>query len=44
MPMFAMQNGQIQLSNMMSQNMQRAGLSILAVATGGTVVEEQRYY
>ncbi|KAJ7279482.1 hypothetical protein C8J57DRAFT_1570223 [Mycena rebaudengoi] len=37
-------NGQIQLSNMMSQNMQRAGLSILAVATGGTVVEEQRYY
>jgi hypothetical protein len=44
MSMLAMQNGQIQMNNMLNQTMIRGGLSFLAAATGGTIVEERRYY
>ncbi|KAJ7279472.1 hypothetical protein C8J57DRAFT_1303397 [Mycena rebaudengoi] len=37
-------NGQIQMNNMLNQTMIRGGLSFLAAATGGTIVEERRYY
>ncbi|KAJ7453383.1 hypothetical protein FB451DRAFT_1281076 [Mycena latifolia] len=37
-------NGEVQINNMLCNSINRAGLSILAAATGGTIVETTRYY
>ncbi|KAJ7155689.1 hypothetical protein C8R46DRAFT_1196460 [Mycena filopes] len=36
--------GQMQINDMLNQQIHRAGLSMLAAATGGTIVETVRYY